>query len=293
MGKNRLPYWFRQPLPDDKVFNTLNILKTLKVNTVCKMSHCPNLTGCFKNGELTFMILGRVCTRDCKFCAIDKANSTDLVLDKDEPENIKEATKLLGLKYVVLTSVTRDDLPDAGAGQFKRTIEAIGQISNSIKIEVLIPDFFGSLVALKEVVDVHPEVIAHNLETVPGLYPEVRPSASYRRSLNILKVTKKINSNIITKSSLILGLGEREEEVINTLEDLVSAGIDILTLGQYLAPSGEHYPVKKFISLEQFDRYKDIALNSGIKAVLSHPLARSSYQAEKLYQEAQRCSILS
>jgi lipoic acid synthetase len=289
----RLPLCFKQEIPGRELFDCLEILKSLKVNTVCQSSHCPNLTSCFKKNELTFMILGNICTRSCAFCAVDKERFRPLSLDLDEAGNVREAVKRLGLKYVVITSVTRDDLPDAGASQFRKTIEALYQLDNSIKIEVLIPDFNGSIVGLRQIVKASPDVIGHNLETVERLYSQVRPDSSYVGSLRILKTVKELDSNMVTKSSLILGMGEKRCEVLRTIEDLFSVNTDILIFGQYLAPSERHYPVKEFLTLERFGEYRDFALKLGIKAVLSLPLARSSYQAERLYREATECMISS
>ena len=290
---NRLPFWFKQEVPDNNVFNYLKILKSIKVNTVCQSSHCPNLTSCFKKNQITFMILGDACTRNCSFCAIDKQRLKSLSLDLDEPENVKEAVKRLRLKYVVITSVTRDDLPDAGIGQFRKTIEAIQQLDSSIKIEILIPDFNGFKDGLRQIVKALPDVVGHNLETVERLYSQVKPDSSYIGSLDILKRVKELDSNLITKSSLILGMGEKKKEVLKAIEDLSLVNIDVLVIGQYLAPSERHYPVKEFLTLEKFKEYKDFALELGIKVVLSAPLARSSYQAEELYKEVTECTILS
>lgn len=286
---NRLPSWFKQEIPDNKVFAILKILKSRGVNTVCQSSHCPNLSSCFKNNELTFMILGNTCTRNCRFCAVDKTRSRPLNLDEHEPGKIKQVVESLGLKYVVITSVTRDDLADAGAGQFKRTIEALRQIDYSVRQEVLIPDFNGSRDALRQVVDASPDVIAHNLETVERLYNQVRPDYNYQRSLGVLKSIKELDPNIITKSSLVLGMGEMSHEVISAIKDLVSVQTDILVLGQYLCPSERHYPVKEFITIDKFNQYRELALKLGIKVVLSAPLARSSYRAEYLYREVSPC----
>lgn len=237
------------------------------------------------------MLLGNICTRNCRFCAVDKEKSLPLSLDIDEPERIKEAVVRLDLDFVVLTSVARDDLEDGGSSQFRNAIDAIRRIPRTIKIEVLIPDFRGCLNALKAVVLAKPDIIGHNLETVPRIYSEVRPQADYNRALNILKNIKELDKEIITKSALLLGLGEEEGEVIQTIKDLVLVKTDILTLGQYLAPSPEHYRVKEFIRIEKFDHYKEMALSLGIKAVLSGPLVRSSYQAEELYKEVSGCMI--
>lgn len=217
---NRLPHWFRQDLPNkDDLLPFLNILRGLRLQTVCENAHCPNLGRCFSYNTLTFMILGNVCTRNCGFCAVE--NDGNLRLDGQEPYRVGVACALLGLKYIVITSVTRDDLPDAGAGQFCLTVESIRQFNSRIKIELLIPDFGGSLMALEKIVQLHPQVIGHNIDTIPRLYKKVKDSkSSYKRSLNLLKGIKDIDSTIYTKSSLMLGLGEIRQEVINTMKDL-------------------------------------------------------------------------
>ena len=231
------------------------------------------------------MILGNICTRNCRFCGVNKSEISGLGIDKDEPKRIGQVVKLLGLSYVVITSVTRDDLLDGGAKQFAKTIELLHDINSEIKIEVLIPDFSGNAAGLKTVIDAGPCVIGHNIETVRRLYKELKPKANYQLSLDILSRIKKVNPFLMIKSSLILGLGETEEEVIDTMEDLINASCDILTLGQYLAPSSKHYPAKEFIGIEKFQRYRDIGTALGFKSVLSGPLVRSSYKADELYKE--------
>jgi lipoic acid synthetase len=237
------------------------------------------------------MILGDICTRSCGFCGVNKTGTQVLTLKEDEPKRISQIVKLLGLEYVIITSVTRDDLADGGAAHFAKCIELIYDISRNIKVEVLIPDFQGKIASLKCVLDASPQVLAHNIETVRRLYKDLRPQAHYRLSLEILKKTKELQPAITTKSSIILGLGEAEGEVITALEDLRENQCDILTLGQYLAPSLNHYPVKEFISIEQFQKYYEIGMALGFKAVLSGPLIRSSYNAEDIYQEASLCMI--
>lgn len=282
----RFPSWFRQEIPDTITLERAHLFSESGVHTVCQEAGCPNLNYCFKNLKFTFMILGDVCTRNCRFCNVRK--STDkrgLSLDLDEPLRIAGIVKKLGLNYVVITSVTRDDLEDAGAGIFAKTIERIKAVDKNIKVEALIPDFKGKFLALKCVLDARPSVVAHNLETVRRLCPDLRPMADYELSLNILATIKKIKPELTTKSSLMLGLGETEKEVIQAMEDLRYSQCDILTLGQYLAPSGEHYPVKEFVGIEQFQKYKDIGMALGFKSVFSGPLVRSSYQAEEVYKE--------
>ncbi len=281
---NRLPSWFKQELPGAQTLSMSRALSDLKVNTVCLEAKCPNLTRCFAKQEVTFMILGGTCTRNCRFCAVDKAKGAVLPVDPSEADNVALAVKKLGLKYVVVTSVTRDDLIDGGAGQFARVIDAVYGVNRLIKIEVLIPDFLADRLSLKKVIEVDPLVIAHNLETTRRLSAQLRPEADYERSLDVLRSIKDIKPEMITKSSIMLGLGESEADVIGSMRDLRAVECDILTLGQYLAPSKDHYPVKDFIKIEQFEKYKEIALSLGFKSVLSAPLARSSYKAEEVYR---------
>lgn len=302
--KNRLPPWFKQDIPDAAVRGRIQMLSEFKVNTVCSHAKCPNLSSCFKDMKFTFMILGNSCTRNCRFCGVTQSQENTLSVDDNEPYRISQIAKIFNLKFIVITSVTRDDLSDGGASQFVKAIELIRgidkninpvrdtanagnsiRVSNGVKIEVLIPDFSGNSASLKAVIDAKPSILAHNIETVKGLYKMLRPKSSYEVSLNILKKAKEINPLLVTKSSLILGVGETEEEVIYTMEDLRSNQCDILTLGQYLAPSKKHYPVKEFISIEQFQRYRRLGLELGFKAVLSGPKVRSSYHAEEVFGE--------
>ncbi len=281
---NRLPCWFKQELPGEETSMARHVFSEFGVHTVCQEAECPNIASCFKKKNYTFMLLGNTCTRNCKFCAVDKSGATVLTFDRDEPCRISRLVSLLKLNYAVITSVSRDDLADGGASIFAQTIKLIRGLPE-VKTEVLIPDFQGKVKSLKSVVNARPDVIAHNIETVKRLYPELRPRASYGLSMEILHKIKELNPLIITKSSLMLGLGEREEEVVDTMQDLKTSRCDILILGQYLAPSIQHYPVKEFISLEKFRGYKDIGTDLGFKAVLSGPKARSSYQAQDLYYE--------
>ncbi|MCX5702604.1 MAG: lipoyl synthase [Candidatus Omnitrophica bacterium] len=282
---NKLPSCFKQEIIDDEALKTRALLSEFHVNTVCQQARCPNLNHCFKNLRLAFMILGNTCTRNCRFCAVRKSENVSLGINDDEPHRISRVVKMLGLKYVVVTSVTRDDLSDGGAAQFAKTIEAVHNIDKNIKIEVLIPDFKGDISSLKTVIAAYPEVIAHNIETVRRLYKAVRPQADYRVSLDVLRRIKEIYPSLTVKSSIILGLGETEEEVVCAMQDLKNTGLDILTLGQYLSPGAQHYPVKEFINNQQFKRYKDIGLALGLKVISSGPLIRSSYQAEEVYKE--------
>lgn len=282
---NKLPLWFRQEIPDKITLERTQLLFEANVRTVCQEARCPNLSFCFKHQKFTFIILGDTCTRNCRFCAVGKTENKNLKLDKEEPLRIAKVAKDLGLNYVVITSVTRDDLADGGAKIFSQTIKLIHQVNSDIKIEVLIPDFNGSISSLKVVLDAQPHLVGHNIETIERLYKALRPKANYRISLDILKKIKEIQPLLTTKSYIMLGLGETEEELIKTMQDLLYSGCDILTLGQYLAPSESHYPVKEFIGIEQFERYRDIGLGLGFKSVLAGPLVRSSYCADEVYKE--------
>lgn len=282
---NRLPYWFRQNYRDLSLVKEMVLFfKDLKINTVCENARCPNIGRCFKENSFTFMILGDTCTRNCSFCAVKKRNS-NLELDLLEPLRIAKTVSLLNLDYVVITSVTRDDLPDGGIDVFIKTVEAIRHTSPQTIIELLVPDFKGNFESLKRLIRVKPSIIGHNLETVPRLYREVRPQASYEKSLELLKRIKKLEDQIYTKSSLMLGLGEEKDEVLDVMEDLIKVGCDILVLGQYLAPSKRHLSVKRFIQIEEFEELRETGLSLGFKAISSGPLVRSSYQARKIYSE--------
>ena len=286
--KNRLPSWFKQELPDIDVRETARILSESQVNTVCRQAKCPNAGVCFKDKKVTFLILGNICTRGCLFCNVTGYAATPLSVDTGEPQRIARAIKLLGLSYAVVTSVTRDDLFDGGAEFFAETISWIRRVNNgSVKVEVLIPDFQGNPESLGKLVSAHPDLIGHNIETVKRLYPAVRPGADYLRSLELLRRVKLLDASIPTKSSLMLGMGERKEEVAQTMKDLRDSLCDCLYLGQYLAPSLRHYPVREFLTLEQFEEYRIVAGAMGFKAVLCAPLARSSYRAENIYRELQ------
>jgi lipoic acid synthetase len=256
----------------------LRIIKENNLNTVCTEASCPNKGKCFSEGTATFLILGPNCSRQCKFCNITSGSLSEE--DFSEAERVAEASLKMGLKYVVITSVTRDDLEDKGANAFARTIRAVREKLPQVKIEVLTPDFDGRKDLLKIVLDEKPYVFNHNIETVRGLTPIIRPQANYERSLKLLEIAKKINQNQITKSGLMVGLGENFEELKETFSDLSKAEVDRLTIGQYLAPSRNHYPVQKYYTLEEFEELKNIALDCGIKAVFSAPFVRSSYDAQ-------------
>jgi lipoic acid synthetase len=230
------------------------------------------------------MIMGEICTRNCTFCAVNKGIPTPL--DPEEPAHITEAVSRLGLSYVVITCVTRDDLADGGAGHFAATIEALHSQMPELKVEVLVSDFKGSIESVRTVVAAGPDVFSHNLETVPRLYSEVRPIADYHRSLDVLKMARELRPGIITKSGVMLGLGESQAEVIGVMRDLRQAGCDLLTLGQYLAPSASHHPVARFVTPEEFAEYEQIGWEEGFKGIASAPLVRSSFKASELYERA-------
>lgn len=254
------------------------------LHTVCDEARCPNKGRCFSEGEATFLLLGDVCTRRCGFCAVKKA--APLPPDRGEPRRAAELCQKWGLKYVVFTSPTRDDLSDGGASHFAETNRLIKELSPGIKTEPLIPDFRGDLKALETVLNSCPDVLGHNLEMVSGLYAGARAGADYWRSLGVLANSKKLRQDILTKSGIMLGLGEKPEELQQALEDLVANGCDLLTLGQYLAPSKEHRAVEKYYTIEEFAYWEGKAREAGFKAVLAGPLVRSSYRASRLYAEA-------
>ena len=259
------------------------ILKRLSLHTVCEQASCPNIMECFGRRTATFMILGKVCTRNCTFCDVHKG-SPDMI-DTDEPLHVAQAVKELNLRHVVITSVTRDDLADGGARHYAAVITKVRELNAEVIIEVLIPDFEGSYEALKTVIDARPDILNHNVETVPRLYPEVRPMAVYRRSLELLQNVKKMSSDTYTKSGIMLGLGENEQEVLEVFRDLREVGCNFLTVGQYLAPSKSHHPVVEYVHPDIFESYKVKALEMGFKYVASAPLVRSSYQADKALEE--------
>ena len=255
------------------------VLSKYHLNTVCEAANCPNRMECFSSKTATFMILGSKCTRNCTFC--DVTSGPPDLLDPEEPKHVADAVKALGLKYVVVTSVTRDDLPDGGAEHFAKVIRAIKESSPKALVEVLIPDFKGDIDALKTVIEAGPVIINHNIETVPRLYKEVRPQAVYERSLELIKRVKEL-SGLYSKSGMMVGIGESFDEVIASLHDLREADCDFLTIGQYLAPSKEHHPVVEYVHPDIFDRYKEEALNMGFKGVASGPFIRSSYKAHEM-----------
>jgi lipoic acid synthetase len=272
------PDWLRKKLiidpNQDAVFD---ILRQLDLNTVCREADCPNCLECYAAKTATFMILGTKCTRNCTFCNVT-CGSPDAP-DPLEPEHVAEAVARLGLRYAVITSVTRDDLPDGGARHFAETITAVRRREPKTAVEVLIPDFRGDDAALLTVADASPDVISHNMETVRTLYPEVRPQADYTRSLNLIKNIRRMNPNIKSKSGIMLGLGETKEQVCEAFGDLIDAECAFLTVGQYLAPSPAHYAVREYVRPEVFEEYKMIADKLGFEFTASAPFVRSSYRA--------------
>lgn len=276
--QQRKPKWLKVKIENlQQIRETKEMLQRLSLHTVCQEALCPNLVECFGRKTATFMILGKHCTRNCTFCNVTKQKPEPV--EPLEPEHVAQAVVELGLKHVVITSVTRDDLPDGGAAHFAAVIRKVREVCPGVTVEVLIPDFQGSEEALLTVIDARPEIINHNVETVPRLYPAVRPLADYRRSLQLLANVKK-HSSIYTKSGLMVGLGETQEEVMAVLKDLRSVDCDLLTIGQYLAPSPKHHPVVEYIEPARFEEYKERAEALGFKYVISKPLARSSYHAD-------------
>ena len=274
------PSWLTTPLPTGETAARLRrILDSAGVRTVCRASGCPNIGECFSHGVATMLILGPWCTRRCRFCNIGEGfpNPPDLA----EPTRIADTIHQLGLTYAVITSVTRDDLPDGGAGHFAATIRAVRTVTPDTRIEVLVPDFGGSESSLRTVIEAGPDVVSNNLDTVERFYPSIKPGCDYRLRLALFETARRMNPSIPLKSGLMLGTGETDGEIEATLGDLFAAGCRIITLGQYLSPSPSHTPVERFVTPDEFDRWRDIALEMGFNSVKSGPLVRSSYRAEE------------
>ncbi|MFA6977307.1 MAG: lipoyl synthase [Mesotoga sp.] len=273
------PDWLKKKLNADRsrLSEIKVMLRSLRLNTVCEEAKCPNIGECFASRTATFMILGNVCTRNCRFCAVSKGIPGSP--DPKEPENISHAVHVLKLRHAVITSVTRDDLDDGGASHFVDVVRELRKNCPDTTIELLIPDLNGNWKALERIVREHPDVLNHNVETVPSLYVSVRPGATYERSIGLLRRVKEIDSSIITKSGIMVGLGEDEDEVKSVIDDLIGAGCRMLTIGQYLQPSHKHLPVVEYITPEQFESYRIFALERGFSFVASGPLVRSSYHA--------------
>lgn len=273
----RKPEWLRVRYNQEAVAEVAQLLGELKLNTVCKEANCPNLGECYRKHTATFMILGSQCTRNCRFCNVTPGHP--LPPDPEEPENVAAAAKRLGLRHVVLTCPTRDDLPDGGAEQFARTVRAIRAACPGVTVETLISDMQMNTAALDVVIEAHPEVLNHNVETVRALQKAVRPQADYERSLAVLRYCKEKDPSLLTKTGFMVGLGETEEQIGELMDDVLAVGCDILTIGQYLQPTPEHYPLARYATPEDFARYKEMALDKGFRYVASAPLARSSYKA--------------
>jgi lipoic acid synthetase len=278
--RSRLPEWLKKPLPEGNGnFFTHGLIDELKLTTVCEEARCPNRAECWSRRTATFMIMGEVCTRPCGFCSVNKG--TPQMLESDEPARVAEAAHRLGLRHVVITSVTRDDLPDGGAEHFRQCILAVRERTGAV-VEVLTPDFQGNTAAMDIVLSASPEVYNHNTETVPRLYRKVRGRADYRRTLDLLDYVKKQRPEIVTKSGLMLGIGETIDELFDVLADLRSVNCDTLTLGQYLAPTLKHVPVARFVPPEEFDAIAARARLLGFKKVVAGPFVRSSYHADEM-----------
>lgn len=288
----RHPPWLRVKAPfGEEVHRLKTLLGGLGLNTVCEEARCPNMGECWRHGVATFMILGDICTRGCRYCAVGKGRPKQL--DLDEPENVAEAVASMGLGHVVITSVDRDDLSDGGASVFADTIRAVRRRSPNCVVEVLIPDFRGDEEALRAVLDEEPEIVNHNIETVPRLYKAARGGGIYRVSLDVLQNAKRLKPHLTTKTGMMLGLGEEEEEILQVMRDLLLCGVSILTLGQYLRPSGWHLPVVRHYSPEEYARFKAIGEEMGFAHVEAGPLVRSSYLADRQFREMRERGVSS
>lgn len=283
----RKPDWLKVPSARNQVHDQVfSLIRHLSLHTVCEEANCPNRGECYSSGTATFLLLGDRCTRQCKFCNVTKLPPGEL--DPEEPKHIAEAVKTLQLQYVVLTSVTRDDLADGGASVFAYSLYEIRKFKPNLPVEVLIPDLQGNVEALKMILDANPTVLNHNIETVPSLYEEVRPIANYQRSLSVLENAKHLRPDILTKSGMMLGLGETENEILSVLQDLCSVKCDLMVIGQYLSPSNQHRPISRYVPPDEFAYYRQKAMEYGFRGVISAPLARSSYQAMKMIPSSER-----
>ena len=279
------PDWLRVQYNREAVEEVARLMKDLKLNTVCKEANCPNLGECYKKHTATFMVMGSACTRNCRFCNVSCAKPQPL--DPDEPRHLAEVAKKLALRHVVVTQVTRDDLPDGGAAHMAAVVRAVHETCPGTTVEVLISDLKGSEDALRVVLDAKPEVLNHNVEMISRLYHDVRPQARYERSLKVLSDSKKFAPNILTKTGFMLGLGETDDEVYALMDDIRATGCDILTISQYLQPSPQHWALQRYVTPEEFARFKDIAMEKGFKFVASSPLVRSSYRAAEAFEAAE------
>jgi lipoyl synthase len=282
----RLPEWLRKPARNVDADHALKkMLRTRGLHTVCEEARCPNRNDCFSRGAATFMILGDVCSRSCGFCSVKTGRGLSMESLSGEPEQVAEAAAQLGLRYVVITSVNRDELPDGGAAHFARTIHAVRRRLSNARIEVLTPDFKGNVPALHAVLEARPDTFNHNVETIPRLYSRVRPQADYQQSLDVLREARRY-SNAITKSGFMVGLGEKRDEVKLLLKDLRAHGVDVVTIGQYLQPTRAHLRVAEYVHPDLFEEYKVYGEQLGFRAVFSGPLVRSSFMAEMVSEEA-------
>lgn len=273
----RKPEWLKVRYNQEAVREVAEMMQGLHLHTVCKEANCPNMGECYRKHTATFMILGSICTRNCRFCNV--TTGRPLPPDPEEPMNVAQTAKKLGLRHVVVTCSTRDDLPDGGAEQFAKTVRAIREICPGTTVETLISDLKGDPRSLDIVIDAHPEVLNHNVETVRDLQAAVRPQARYERSLEVLRYCKKKDPTLLTKTGFMVGLGETEAQISELMDDILATGCDILTIGQYLQPSPNHYPLARYATPEDFERYREMAISKGFRHVASAPLARSSYRA--------------
>ena len=280
------PSWLKVKAKFNPIFHKVKEqVQTKQLNTVCEEAHCPNISECWSAGTATFMLMGSVCTRACKFCSVDTGNPNGW-LDKDEPIKTAKAVAIMKLKYVVLTSVNRDDLPDGGAQHFADTVKLIQELNPNTAVEALTPDFKGLSSSINTIVNSGLEVFAQNIETVERLTHQVRDiRAGYQQTLNVLAESKRINPGVLTKTSIILGLGETDEEIEKTMDDLIENNVDILTIGQYLRPTRNHHPIERWITPEEFEKYRQIGLKKGFLEVVSGPMVRSSYRAERVLEK--------
>jgi len=275
--RERLPRWMKMQLPKGESYSRVkNLVNQHKLHTICSSGNCPNIGECWNRGTATFMILGEICTRNCKFCGV--TTGKPLPPDPEEPHRIAESVRIMQLKHAVITSVDRDDLPDLGAGFWAQTIRMVKRLNPETRIEVLIPDFQGKTELIQQIIDETPDVISHNMETVERLTPKIRSRAKYKTSLEVIRSISA--SGIISKSGIMLGLGETEEEVLQVMDDLREVGCKVMTIGQYLAPTLSHIQVVEYISPEKYEKYRIIGLEKGFTFVESSPLVRSSYRAE-------------
>jgi len=276
--RTKKPPWLKVKLPTGKAYTHLKgVVEKNNLHTICQSGNCPNMGECWGAGTATFMILGNICTRSCGFCSVETGRP--LPVDQQEPERVAESVKLMDVKHCVITSVDRDELPDGGSKIWVETVMAIRRVNPNTTLETLIPDFKGDVTAIQRIVDVAPEVVSHNMETVPRLTKKVRIQAKYQRSLEVLKALKE--GGMRTKSGIMVGLGETEDEVLGTMDDLRSIGVDVMTIGQYLQPTPKHLPVVAFVDLQVFERYRLAGLEKGFRFIESSPLVRSSYHAER------------